>query len=163
MAPQNIESTGDFITVREYTLSQDRIKRELLESQNAVKLELTSRLEKGDARHDKLDTKINSIDDKVDQVKEVVLLLTPAMNSTAENTKQLVVQFEKFTVSQVTDKGLFIDKFHTQDLKIAGLENVTNAFADKKTYNIGVTVAAIGFAGVFVTALFQFAPLLFNR
>jgi len=162
METQNLEDSRGFVTFKEYTESQDKIKRELLDSQNTVKKELTTRLEKAEVQHDKLDAKINGIDDKVDQVRNVVLPLEVAMNSTAENTKQLVENFAKFTDSQVSRNDLFVEKFHANDLKVAGLENVTNKFADKKTYNLGVTVAFITFAGLFVTGLFQMAPVVMD-
>jgi len=160
METQNLESSRGFITMTEYNKSQDKIKQELLASQEAVKRELTKRLEKAEIQHDKLDDKINGIDDKVDQVRNVVLPLEVAMNSTALNTEKLVKAFDKFADSQENRNTQFVEKFHTNDLKVASIENVTNAFADRKTYNLGVTVASITFAGLFVTGLFQLAPVV---
>lgn len=160
METENLGDSRGFVTMREYGESQDKIKKELLASQEAVKRELTKRLEKAEIQHDKLDDKINGIDDKVDQVRNVVLPLEVAMNSTALNTEKLVKAFDKFADSQEHRNTQFVEKFHTNDLKVASIENKTNNLTDRKTYNIGVTAAMITFAGLFVTGIFQLAPVI---
>lgn len=162
METQNLEDSRGFITLREYSESQDKIKKELLASQDAVKKELTTRLEKAEVQHGKLDDKINGIDDKVDEVRNVVLPLEVGLLNIAENTKQLVLGFAKFTDSQENRNTQFIEKFHTNDLKVASIENKTNSLLDRKTYNIGVTAGLLTLAGIFVTGMFQLAPVVMD-
>lgn len=151
-----------YITFKEYTESQDRIKRELLRSQETIKNDLSKRLEKSEAEQDKLEDKVDVIDIKVDQVMALVLPLTVATQNTADNTKEMTRVLKEFTTSQTKTNGMFVEKFHGQDLKITGLEHVTLGLSSKKKYNVGVTVAAISFAGIFIGGLFQLAPLFFN-
>lgn len=156
-------SPKSFITFREYTESQDKIKADLLRSQESVKKELTKRLEKAETQADKLDTKINGIDDKVDQVKEIVVPLTIAMNNMADNSNKLVLTLEKFTESQAVTNGLFQKELHGQAITIEGLKAIAARLTEKKTYNLGVTVAAITLVGTFIGGLVTLAPMLFNN
>lgn len=144
------ESRG-FITYNEYNESQLRMQDDL-----------SKRFDKYDSKHEKLEDKIESVDDKVEQVRALVLPLTVATQNTADNTKEMTKVLKAFTTSQYETNDLFLDKLHGQDLKIKGLENITQGLTSKKKYNVGVTVAAIGFAGVVIGGLFQLAPLFFN-
>lgn len=103
---------------------------------------------------------MDKVEDKVDDLKDLVLPLTVAMNQTAENTKEMAKSFKEFALSQSTTNGTFRDKIHNQDLTIADLKNITGSITEKKKWNAGVVVAIITTAGGIMIAVFQLAPVL---
>lgn len=167
METTNLEDSKGFISFKEYTESQDKIKTELLRTQENIKNELSKRLEKSEAKQDKLEDKVDDIANEVEQVKDIVVPLSIAMNATADNTKEMSQTLKTFAEGQTITNNMFVEKFHSNDLKMVGLENITSGLASKKNYNLGVTAAMITFGGLFVTGLFQAAPvlipLLFNN
>lgn len=137
-------ATENFVTYKEMVESQDSVKQELLE------------------KIEKSDKQVERLDEKVDNLNDLVLPLTVAMNQTAENTKEMSESLKEFTKKQSETNGIFHDKINGQALAIEGIKNVTNGLTEKKKYNATVIVAIIGLVGVFVTGLFQLAPIIFN-
>ena len=111
---------------------------------------------------DKLDDKIGTVDNKVGQLNDLVLPMVISMKQTAENTKEMADSLKDFTNSQRQTNDLFKDKMHEHDLSIEGFKGITKLISDKKKYNATVIVALIGLVGIFITSLFQLAPIIFN-
>lgn len=151
-----------FVTYRELSECQDNIKRDLIENQESVKKDVMEHVERGDKRVDRLDIKMNNIDEKVNQLNDLVLPLTVAMKQTAENTKDMSDSLKQFTKNQSDTNGIFYEKFNAQAISIESIKNITNNITDKKKYNVSVVVAIIGLVGIFITGLFQLAPMIFN-
>lgn len=188
MDTERLRDQSGFITFKDLTkeldISQDRLKSELLENQASVKKELmlnqadvkkelmhnqadvkkefARRMDKSEAQVEKLSNKVEGISDKVIDLKDLVIPLTIAMNATAENTKEMSAFLKESTENQTSINQAFREKFHGQDLSIEGLKFTTNSMAEKKKYNLGVTVAGIGLAGTFIAGLFQLAPIMFK-
>lgn len=137
--------------------------REMTEYQDSVKKDLIDRIDKGDKNREKLEDKVEIMDEKLDNLNKVVLPLTLAMEQTAENTKEISQSLKEFTKQQSKTNTLFHDKINDQAMTIKDIKNVTDGFTDKKKYNATVIVALIGLVGVFITGLFQLAPLIFTQ
>lgn len=144
-------ATEEWITYKALSESQARTKDELMEH-----------IERGEKQVDKLDQKVNSIDERVGQLNNLVLPLTVSMRQTAENTKEISESLKEFTRNQSTTNSTLSDRINQHTVDIEGIKSVTNTIGDKKKYNATVIVALIGFMGVFVTGLFQLAPILFE-
>lgn len=141
----------DFVTYKELSDSQARIKEDIMEH-----------IERGEKQIDKLDIKVNGISDKVSNLNDLVLPLTVAMKQTAENTREISKSLKDFTKTQSITNDMFHDKINAQSLAIEGVKTVTNGLTEKKRYNATVVVAIIGLVGVFITGIFQLAPILFQ-
>lgn len=136
--------------------------KELSESQDRIKEELMDHIERGEKQMDKLETKVSTINDKVSSLNDLVLPLTVAMKQTAENTKEISQSLKEFTKTQSSTNDIFHDKINAQAIALEGMKSVTSGLTEKKKYNVTVVVAIIGLIGVFITGLFQLAPILFN-
>jgi methyl-accepting chemotaxis protein len=126
------------------------------------KQDLMEHIEQGNKRVDRLDDKVDTINDRVGHLNDLVLPLTVAMKQTAENTREISESLKEFTKSQSETNDRFHEKISSQAVTIEGMKSVTAGITDKKKYNATVVVAIIGLVGVFVTGLFQLAPLIFN-
>lgn len=144
-------ATEEWITYKTLSESQARTKDELMEH-----------IERGEKQVDKLDQKVNSIDERVGQLNNLVLPLTVSMRQTAENTKEISESLKEFTRNQSTTNTTLSDRINQHTVDIEGIKSVTSTIGEKKKYNATVIVALIGFMGVFVTGLFQLAPILFE-
>lgn len=129
--------------------------REMVDAQENIKEDIDKKIEK-------VDDKVNSINEKVSHLNDLVLPLTVAMKQTAENTKEISESLKDFTRNQSATNGIFHDKIHSQEITIEGLKTVTSGITEKKKYNATVVVAILGLIGVFITGLFQLAPVLFT-
>lgn len=129
--------------------------REMVDAQENIKGDIDKKIEK-------VDDKVNSINDKVSHLNDLVLPLTVAMKQTADNTKEISESLKEFTRSQSTTNGIFRDELHEHAVTLEGVKNITSGLTDKKKYNATVIVAIISLIGVFITGLFQLAPVLFN-
>lgn len=136
-------ASEEYVTYKDLTLSQERLKDDVLE------------------HVDKVESRVNIVEGKVDDLNKIVLPLTVAMNQTAENTKKISETLEVFTKSQSETNGKFYDKFHAQDLEIQGVKNLASGLSEKKKYNATVTVAILGIVSAFITGMFTLAPLMF--
>jgi uncharacterized coiled-coil protein SlyX len=145
-------ATEGYVTYKEMTASQQGIKKELLEI-----------IDKGEKKMDKLEDKVTNVTEKVGHLNDIVLPLTVVMQQTADNTKEMSQTLKEFTKSQSMTNELFNDKISAQNVTIEGIKNVTNTITEKKKYNVTVVVALIGLIGVFITGLFQLAPILFQN
>lgn len=143
-------ATENYVTYKQLSESQDRMKEEIMDH-----------IERNEKQIDKLDTKVENIDDKLSSLNDLVLPLTVAMRQTAENTKEISQSLKEFTKTQSSTNDIFHDKINAQAVVIEGMKSVTAGLSEKKKYNATVVVAIIGLLGVFVTGLFQLAPILF--
>lgn len=148
-----MKSHSAFITHDVLTETQDRLKKELLANQKDVKEELSKRMDKGESTMDKLG-------DKVDDLQVMVIPLLASMEATAKNTERLVVSFDEFAKSQNTKNDNLISKVNEHEVKIETVTHIVNAVSDKKKYNAGIVVAAIGVIGLVVTGIFNLAPIV---
>lgn len=121
---------------------------ELVESQHRLKEDVTSR--------------IDGVDDKVDNLRDMVLPLLETSKQTAENTRKMAESMDRFTEGQRATNGRIYEKMNGQDVVIEGLKHTAGANTDKKKSNallIGTIITTVG--GV-ITGLFALAPYIFN-
>jgi len=111
---------------------------------------------------DKLYTKINNVDEKVDTLNDIVLPLVESSKQTADNTKQIATSLTEFTQEQRRTNGKFYDRLHEQELSINELGQKTKSQTEEKKANATVTVAVIGAVGIVISGIFSLAPYIFN-
>lgn len=116
-----------------------------------------------------LNSKIAAVDDKVDDLKEIVLPMAESSKQTAENTKEIANTMKAFTEEQRKVNGKFYERHHDHELEF---REIKGQFADvgvklaarteAKISNTKLWVAIIAaFAGI-ITTIFQAAPSFFN-
>lgn len=122
--------------------------RELVRTQDALRSEMSG--------------KIDSVDDKVDNLRDMVLPLLETSKQTAENTRKMAESMDRFTEGQRATNGKLYEKLNGHDVSIEGLKLTAGANVEKKKSNallIGTIITAV--AGV-ITGLFTLAPYIFN-
>lgn len=122
--------------------------RELVRTQDALRSEMSS--------------KIDSVDDKVDNLRDMVLPLLETSKQTAENTRKMAESMDRFTESQRATNGRIYEKLNGHDVSLEGLKLTAGANAEKKRGNATIIVAVISTVGALILGIFQLAPLLFN-
>jgi len=123
-------------------------KLELFESQQ--------RLEKG------VNKKIDAVDDKVDNLRDMVLPLVESSKQTAKNTERMVDSLDAFTKEQRKTNGKIYTQLNDHEKTLAVLGEKTEAKMEETHANAKVIVAVIGIIGIVVTGIFNLAPILFN-
>src|SRR5699024_6920695 len=111
---------------------------------------------------EKLYTKINTVDEKVETLNDIVLPLVESSKQTADNTKQIATSLTEFTQEQRKTNGKFYDRLHDHELSINELGQKTKSQTEEKKANATVTVAFIGVITVIITGIFNLAPLIFK-
>lgn len=113
---------------------------------------------------------ITTVDDKVDDLRDIVLPMVESSKQTAENTRQIAVSMERFTSEQRQTNGKFYDKFNQNDVTFADIRGQFDAVGirlsaktEEKKMNAGLLTTVIVVCGGIITAIFQFAPTLFNQ
>lgn len=116
-----------------------------------------------------LNKKITDVDDKVDNLKDIVLPMVRSSEQTAENTKEIAETMKSFTAEQRKTNGKFYQRLHEHDLEFSEVKNQfetvgvkLDARADVKMSNaklLGIII--VGITGV-ITAIFQAAPSLMS-
>lgn len=129
---------------------------ELIRTQDALRKELSDKIDGNNRR-------LDDVDDKVDNLRDMVLPLLETSKQTAENTRKMAESMEKFTESQRATNGRIYEKLNGHDVTLEGLRHTTSAQADKKKANVGVIIAVITTAGGIIVGLFQLAPFFFNN
>lgn len=121
---------------------------ELIETQHRLKEDVTKR--------------IDVVDEKVDNLRDVVLPLAESSKQTAANTGKMADTMEKFTEAQRETNGRLNEKLSSHDVEFARLSVIAGAKSEDKKANATIIVAVIaGFAAI-VGGLFTLAPFLFN-
>lgn len=121
---------------------------ELIESQHRLKEDVTKR--------------IDIVDEKVDNLRDVVLPLAESSKQTAENTGKMAASLEKFTEAQRGKNESIYEKINGHDVEFARLNVLTGAQSETKKANATVLVAVIGGVTAIIGGLFALAPHLFN-
>lgn len=122
--------------------------RELVRTQDALRSEMSG--------------KIDSVDDKVDNLRDMVLPLLETSKQTAENTRKMADSMDKFTEGQRATNGRIYEKLNGHDVSLEGLRLTAGASAEKKKSNATIIVAVISTVGALILGIFQLAPLFFN-
>lgn len=122
--------------------------RELVRTQDALRSEMSS--------------KIDGVDDKVDNLRDMVLPLLETSKQTAENTRKMADSMDKFTEGQRATNGRIYEKLNVHDVSLEGLRLTAGASAEKKKSNATIIVAVISTVGALILGIFQLAPLFFN-
>lgn len=122
--------------------------RELVRTQDALRSEMSS--------------KIDGVDDKVDNLRDMVLPLLETSKQTAENTRKMADSMDKFTEGQRATNGRIYEKLNGHDVSLEGLRLTAGASAEKKKSNATIIVAVISTVGALILGIFQLAPLFFN-
>lgn len=128
---------------------------ELVESQDKLKTDIMRQINK---THDDID----KVDDKVDQLRDIVLPLVESSKQTAENTKVIAASLTDFVKTQQETNTKLQEKQNNQELAIQGLHNVTGAISTKKKANAGIIIAVIGGISTIVGGIIAMAPKLFQ-
>ena len=121
---------------------------ELVESQYALKSEVTAA--------------INAIDDKVDNLRDMVLPLLESSKQTAENTRKIAETMDRFTESQRATNGKIHGRINDHDVAIEGLRHVAGDSAEKKKASASVIVAIISGVTAVIAGLFAVLPHFIN-
>lgn len=121
---------------------------ELIESQQRLKDDVTKRIE--------------GVDDKVDNLRDMVLPLLETSKQTADNTRKMAESMDRFTEGQRATNGRIYEKMNGQDVVIEGLKHTSGARSEVKKANATIIVAVIGGVAAIITGLFALAPYLFN-
>lgn len=121
---------------------------ELVESQSRLKEDVTKRIE--------------VVDEKVDNLRDVVLPLAEFSKQTAANTGKMADTLERFTDAQRGKNESIYAKMNGHDVEFARLNAINGAKSDDKKSNSMILVAVIGGVVAIVTGLFTLAPYLFN-
>ena len=136
MDTENLKDQSAFITHRELTRTQKELRDEL-----ASKIEGTSR-------------RIDTVDDKVDNLRDLVLPLLESSKQTAENTRKMSEGFEKFA-----DRTN--DRLSGHDVSLEGLKHTATGATEQKKIRGTIVVAIIGGVTTLIATLFALAPHLF--
>lgn len=144
METETIKDQSAFITHRELTRTQDALRKELSD--------------KIDGNNRRLD----DVDDKVDNLRDMVLPLLETSKQTAENTRKMAESMDRFTEGQRATNGRIYEKLNGHDVSLEGLKLTAGANAEKKRSNATIIVAVISTVGALILGIFQLAPLFFN-
>lgn len=116
-----------------------------------------------------LNKKIGVVDDKVDNLRDIVLPMVRSSEQTAENTKKMAESMERFTEAQRQTNGKFYQKLGEHDITFKSIEGQFSEVgiklqyrAEDKSNNAKIWVAIIGLVGIAITIIFQAASYLFN-
>lgn len=119
---------------------------------------------------DELKSEIGSVDDKVDNLRDIVLPMVQSSKQTAENTKKISELLERSTEEQRQTNGKFYSKFNEHDVSFEAIKGQfdavgikLNAKTEEKKLNAGLlTTIIVAIAGI-ITTMFQYAPNIFGQ
>lgn len=114
------------------------------------------------ALKDDLTEQINNVDDKVDNLRDMVLPLVESSKQTAENTRKIAESMDSFTTEQRNTNGKLYSKLNDHDIELTQLGVKTRSQADIRKANATIIVAIIGAVSVVIGGIFALAPHLFN-
>lgn len=123
-------------------------KLELIETQQDLKSDVTKR--------------IQEVDDKVDNLRDIVLPLVESSKQTAENTKRIAEGLDKFTEAQRNTNGSLYKRLNNHDVALEGVQTRLGADADTKKANATVIVSVLSVVGIIIGGLFALAPQIFS-
>lgn len=110
----------------------------------------------------KMVERIESVDNKVDTLSEIVLPLVESSKQTAENTSRIAQNLDEFTREQRMTNGRFYDSLHAHELELSKLGHKHSAkVEEKKSMAKIVTTVIVALSGV-ILAIIELAPLLFK-
>lgn len=121
--------------------------KDMAETQDALRRDLTAR--------------IDGVDEKVDDLRDLVLPLIESSKQTAENTRQIASSIEKFTDAQRKTNEEVGNALHAHDKRLDVVQKVTEAYSEQKKSNTAVIVAIISALTAVVTAIITIAPNIF--
>lgn len=128
---------------------------ELLERQQELKSDLMRHI-------GKTNDNVEKVDEKVDDLRDIVLPLVKSSEQTAENTKNMATSLDKFVEAQRATNSKLYEKQNTHDVAIERLTLVTGEISTKKKLNAGIIVATITGITTVVAAIIAVAPKLFG-
>lgn len=106
--------------------------------------------------------KIETVDGKVDNLRDMVLPLVESNNQVAKNTERMANSLDAFTTEQRKTNGSIYNKINSHEKSITSLEIKTSTQSEVRKANATVIVAVIGVVAVLITGIFNIAPLVFN-
>ena len=114
-----------------------------------------------DALRKDLTTKIDAVDEKVDDLRDIVLPLIESSKQTAQNTRQIAQSIDRFTEEQRKTNEKVGDALHSHDKRLDIVTQRTEAYTEQKKANTTVIVAIISAVSAVVTAIIALAPNIF--
>jgi len=144
MEPEQLKDQSAFITIRELARTQKELRDEV-----TAKVDGTNR-------------RIDTVDDKVDNLRDLVLPLLETSKQTQENTRRMADSLDRFTEGQRATNGVVYDRLSVHDVEIAKMGVSSGAQAEVKKANATVIVAIIGGVTTLIASLFALAPYLFG-
>lgn len=121
---------------------------ELVKSQQRLKDEMTG--------------EIKQVDDKVDDLRSIVLPLVETSKQTADNTKNISDAINDFTKEQRKTNSNMWKKLNDHDVSLAEIGITSKTKSDTWKANAQIIVAVIGIIGLIITGIFNIAPLFFQ-
>ena len=121
---------------------------ELVKSQQRLKDEMTG--------------EIKQVDDKVDDLRSIVLPLVETSKQTADNTKNISDAINDFTKEQRKTNSNMWNKLNDHDVSLAEIGVSSKTKSDTWKANAQIIVAVIGIIGLIITGIFNIAPLFFQ-
>lgn len=135
---------------------------EVENAKNILRVEFNEKLEK-------VESKITNVDDKVDDLRVMVLPMLESLKQTADNTKEMSGELRQYTAEQRRTNGKFFEKLSNHDVLFADVKGQfaevgvkLSTQSEAKKSNAALWSALFVTIGGIITAMFQFAGTLFK-
>jgi predicted nucleic acid-binding Zn-ribbon protein len=112
--------------------------------------------------HDDLSKEIETVNIKVDGMKDIMFPLAEGFKNLGESIKQTNLILVDFVKEQRLTNGLTGERINNQQVEIVGLQHKTDGIAEKKKSSAVIIVAVITGVPTVIVGLFNLAPLVFN-
>lgn len=116
-----------------------------------------------------LNKKITAVDDKVDNLRDIVLPMAESSKQTAENTKEIATTMKTFTEEQRKVNGKFYERHHEHEVAFTEIKGQfaevgvkLAARTEAKGNNTKLWLGVIALMSAGITGIFQVAPALLN-
>lgn len=126
---------------------------------------LVTRLELVESQHElkkEMNGKIESVDGKVDNLRDMVLPLIESNKHIERNTERTADIMEKFTDEQRKTNDTINKKLNSHEVSLTKLGVTSKSRSETWKANAQIIVAVIGILGLIITGIFNIAPLFFQ-
>lgn len=149
---------------------ESKANMEVEKAKDILRGEFNLKFEKVERKIDKVGDEVDLLDNKVDSLRDAVLPMIGLLQQTAENTKTMSEELKASNAEQRKTNGKFFEKLNSHDVLFEGVKGQfvevgvkLSAQTEEKKMNAGLLTTVIVVSGGIVTAIFQFAPSLFNQ
>lgn len=111
---------------------------------------------------DEMSGEIKKVDDKVDDVKMMVLPMVATLKQIETNTKKSAETMDDFTKEQRKTNNHIYKELRDHEVSLTELGVSSKSKSETWKANAQIIVAVIGIIGLIITGIFNIAPLFFN-